>query len=364
MPLTDESYIQLAIEIAKKGMGKVSPNPLVGCVIVKNNKIIGAGFHEEYGKNHAEINAINSSIENIEGATLYVNLEPCSHYGKTPPCVEKIIENKIKKVVIGTRDMNPLVSGKGIKALKKAGIEVKVGISEKECIELNKFFFKYITKKIPYVTLKIAQTLDGKIADQNRDSKWITSISSRRIVHTLRSKYDAVLIGSNTVEKDDPNLTVRLVEGRNPKRIIADTNLSLNLNHKIFSGNTDRNLIILTSEKSATKERKIKRLQNSGAKILFIKENENGLIDLKSALRELGKHKIASLLIEGGSKMFTSIIRENLYDNIFLFLAPKILGTGLSAVDNLGNKTIKQALKVQIKSVERNGDDLMVELVK
>ncbi len=364
MPLTDESYIQLAIEIAKKGMGNVSPNPLVGCVIVKNNKIIGAGYHEQYGKNHAEINAINSSIENIEGSTLYVNLEPCSHYGKTPPCVQRIIERKVKRVVIGTRDMNPLVSGNGIKALKKAGIEVKVGILEKECVDLNKFFFKYITKKTPYVTLKIAQTLDGKIADQNRDSKWITSLSSRRYVHTLRSKYDAVLIGSKTVEKDNPNLTVRLVEGRNPKRIIADTRLSLKLDYKIFSGNADRNLIVLTSEKSISKERKIKRLQNIGAKILFIKENENGLIDLKAALKELGKQKINSLLVEGGGKMFTSLIKDGLYDNILLFIAPKILGAGLPAVDNIGNKTVKQALKVEIKRIEQNGDDLMVELVK
>lgn len=364
MPLSDESYIQLAIEIAKKGMGNVSPNPLVGCVIVKNNKIIGAGYHELFGKNHAEINAINSVIENIEGSTMYVNLEPCSHFGKTPPCVEKIIENKIKKVVIGTRDMNPVVSGNGIKALKKAGIEVKVGVLEKECIDLNKFFFKFITKKVPYVTLKIAQTLDGRIADQNRDSKWITSIDSRRYVHILRSKYDAVLIGSNTVVKDNPNLTVRLVEGRNPKRIIADTNLSLKLDHKIFNSNSDKRLIILASEKSSVKERKIKRLQAMGIKILFIKENENGLIDLRSALRELGKHKIASLLVEGGGKMFTSIIKENLYDNILLFVAPKILGSGLPAIENIGNRTIKQALKMEIKRVERNGDDLMVELVK
>jgi len=364
MPLSDESYIQLSIEIAKKGMGNVSPNPLVGCVIVKNNKIIGAGYHELFGKNHAEINAINSVIENIEGSTMYVNLEPCSHYGKTPPCVNRIIESKVKKVVIGTRDMNPLVSGNGIKSLKKAGIEVKVGVLEKECIELNKFFFKFITKKAPYVTLKIAQTLDGRIADQNGDSKWITSIDSRRYVHILRSKYDAVLIGSNTVLKDNPNLTVRLVEGRNPKRIIADTKLSLKLDHKIFNSNTDKRLIILTSEKSTSRERKIKRLQSMGVKILFIKENEDGLIDLRSALKELGKHKISSLLVEGGGKMFTSLIKENLFDNILLFIAPKILGSGLSAIENIGNRTIKQALKVEIKRVERNGDDLLVELVR
>jgi len=192
--LTDESYIRLAVEIAKKGMGNVSPNPLVGCVIIKNDRIIGAGYHERYGGPHAEINAINSAAENVEGSTLYINLEPCSHYGKTPPCTDRLIECKIKRVVIGTMDMNPLVSGDGIKKLKAAGIEVKVGVLEKECIDLNKFFFKYITRKIPFVTLKAACTLDGKIADSSGDSKWISSTASRRYVHYLRSKYDACLL--------------------------------------------------------------------------------------------------------------------------------------------------------------------------
>ena len=216
--MTDESYIKLAIEIAKKGRGNVSPNPLVGCIIVKDERIIGAGYHEKYGENHAEINAINSAKESIEGSTLFVNLEPCSHQGLTPPCVDKIIENKIKRVVIGTLDMNPLVCGNGIKKLKAAGIDVKAGILENECTALNKFFFKHITKKIPYVTLKIAQTLDGKIADRKGDSKWISSLLSRRYVHELRSKYDAVLIGLGTVLKDNPSLTVRLTEGRNPRK--------------------------------------------------------------------------------------------------------------------------------------------------
>ncbi len=364
MPLKDESYIQLAIEIAKKGMGNVSPNPLVGCVIVKNERIIGAGYHEKFGKNHAEINAINSVVENIEGSTLYVNLEPCSHFGKTPPCVDKIIEKKIKRVVIGTLDMNPLVSGKGIKKLKKAGIEVKVGVLEKDCINLNKFFFKYITKKIPYVTLKTAQTLDGKIADLNGESKWISSVESRRYVHNLRSKYDAILVGAGTVSKDDPNLTVRMVEGRNPKRIVVDTNLSLKLDKKLFKNNSDKNLIVLTSERSANKYRKINRLQLLGVKILFIKENEDGMLDLKNALKGLGKIKIASLLVEGGSKIFSSFIKENIFDDILTFITPKILGGGLSVVENLGIKSIRRAIKVRVKEVELLGDDILVELVK
>ena len=248
--MTDESYIKLAIELAKKGIGKVSPNPLVGCVIIKDERIIGAGYHEKFGGNHAEINAINSARENLEGAALYINLEPCSHQGKTPPCVDKIIEKKIKRVVVGTLDMNPMISGAGVKKLKAAGIEVKVGLLEKECVELNKFFFKYITKKIPYVTLKVAQTIDGKIADTAGNSKWISSMVSRRRVHSLRTKYDAVLVGAGTVVSDDPSLTVRLTEGRNPKRIILDSNLDLTSEYKIIRNNPDKNLIVVTSKKS------------------------------------------------------------------------------------------------------------------
>ena len=196
--MTDESYIQLALEIAKKGIGEVSPNPLVGCILVKDDRIIGAGYHEKFGANHAEINAIENAKELVEGSTLFINLEPCSHFGKTPPCVDKIIEKKIKRVVIGTLDMNPIVSGNGVKKLKSAGIEVKVGVLEKECVNLNKFFFKYITNKIPYISLKAAQTLDGKIADTKGRSQWISSMQSRKYVHHLRANYDAVLIGAGT----------------------------------------------------------------------------------------------------------------------------------------------------------------------
>lgn len=361
--MTDESYIQLAIEIAKKGKGEVSPNPLVGCIIVKNDKIIGAGYHQKYGHNHAEINAINSAKQDISGSTLYVNLEPCSHHGKTPPCVDKIIEKGVKRVVIGTLDMNPLVSGKGIKKLKKAGIEVKVGLLEKECIELNKFFFKYITKKLPYVALKAAQTLDGKIADSNYDSKWITSVDARRRVHSLRGQYDAVLIGAGTVKKDNPNLTVRLTEGRNPKRIVIDDKLTLSVESKIFNG-SEKNLIILTCEHSAGKKKKVNKILSKGVRLIFIKESENGKMDLKAALKELAALDIASILIEGGNKIFTSFIKQNLFDEFLLFVAPKLLGEGIPTIGNLGIKNIRKAMKLRINNVEKLGEDILVELVK
>ena len=362
--MTDESYIRLAIEIAKKGAGKVSPNPMVGAVIVKNERILGAGFHEKFGSKHAEINAIEKVKENIEGATLFTNLEPCSHYGKTPPCVDRIISEKIKRVVIGTLDMNPLISGKGVKKLKSAGIDVKVGVLENECIELNKFFFKYVTKKLPYVSLKAAQTIDGKIADKSGESSWISSLQSRKYVHSLRAKYDAVLVGKGTVEKDDPKLTVRLVEGRNPKRVILDANLDIKLSHRIFTKNNDKNLIVITSKKNAGKKRKINKLNSLGALVLFAKEESGEKVDLKSALRELYKIGIASVLVEGGSEVFTSFVKENLFDDMLMFISPKILGCGVPLIGNLGIKNLQKSVKAKIGNVEKIGDDILLELLK
>jgi diaminohydroxyphosphoribosylaminopyrimidine deaminase/5-amino-6-(5-phosphoribosylamino)uracil reductase len=362
--LTDESYIKLTLELAKKGNGNVSPNPLVGCVIIKDERIIGAGYHEIFGGNHAEINAINSARESIDGAILYVNLEPCSHQGKTPPCVDKIIENKIKKVVIGTLDMNPLVSGSGVKKLKAAGIEVKVGLLEKECIELNKFFFKYITKKIPYISLKAALTIDGKIADATGKSKWISSTLSRHHVHSLRTKYDAVMVGAGTIRTDDPRLTVRLTEGRNPKRIVLDSNLELSTRHKIFTENSDKNLILVTSKKNADRKRRIKKLNTLGVQILYAKENRDGKINLKSALRELAKIQIASVLVEGGGGVYTSFVKENLYDSLLLFVTPKILGSGLPFVNNIGISTLNSVRKIKVVNIESFDDDILIEYSK
>lgn len=359
--MTDESYIQLALEIAKKGIGEVSPNPLVGCLLVKNDRIIGAGYHQKFGANHAEINAIENAKEPVDGSTLFINLEPCSHYGKTPPCVDKIIENKIKRVVIGTLDMNPVVSGKGVQKLKSAGIDVKVGVMENECINLNKFFFKYITRKLPYISLKAAQTIDGKIADSSGESRWISSVESRKYVHHLRANYDAVLVGAGTVGKDNPSLTVRLTEGRNPWRIILDSKLTLKTDKKIFTHNSDRKTILITL-KSNEGRRKVKKLENLGVKVLFVKEDKGGNLNLRNVLRELAKNNIGSILVEGGSRVFSSFIRNGLYDDIFLFISPKILGGGIPVVENVGVKNIKRTLNVKIKNCQSVGDDLMLLL--
>jgi diaminohydroxyphosphoribosylaminopyrimidine deaminase/5-amino-6-(5-phosphoribosylamino)uracil reductase len=362
--VSDESYIKLAIEIAKKGIGSVSPNPLVGCVIVKNDRIISAGYHEKFGENHAEVNAIEKAKESLEGATLYTNLEPCSHHGKTPPCVNKIIDQKIKKVVVGTNDMNPLVSGNGIRKLKSAGIDVKVGIMESDCIELNRFFFKYITEKIPYITLKAALTLDGRIADKSGDSKWISSLNSRKYVHQLRASYDAVLVGYGTVKRDDPKLTVRLAEGRNPRRIILDTKLELNNKFKLLINNKDRKLIIVTSKRNASKKGKIKKILSHNAEIIFVKEDANGKLNLKNALKELAKVNISSILVEGGREIYTSFIKKNLFDDIMLFVTPKLMGCGIPLLGNINKRNIKNALKLRVRNTERIGDDFLVELIK
>jgi len=354
-----KTYIQLTIELAKKGIGLVSPNPLVGAVIVKDDKIIGVGYHAKCGENHAEINAFNNCKESPEGATLYVNLEPCSHYGKTPPCTDAIIKNKIIKVVIGTTDPNPLVSGKGVKALREAGIEVITGIMEKECLELNKFFFKSITEKVPYVTLKIAQTLDSKIADNSFHSKWITSAESRTYVHELRANYDAVLVGSNTVNIDNPELSVRLLEGRNPKRIILNSKLNLSLDKKIFSFKDDNTIIVCSNE-----EKENKKLSNeyekNGIKVLFCDVNKKGKIKIKSVLTELYSLGITSILVEGGNKVFSSFVKKGLFDEIDVFISPKILGTGVPSFSNLGIDKLSNSVSVRLNKVSTLGDDVLL----
>ena len=362
--MADESYIKLTIEIAKKGEGYVSPNPLVGCVITKDNRIIGAGYHQKYGEDHAEINAINSANESLEGSTLYVNLEPCSHFGKTPPCVDRIIKEKIKRVVIGTLDMNPLTAGVGVRKLKKAGVDVKVGVLEKECLELNKFFFKAITKKIPFVSLKAAQTLDGMIADKNHFSEWISSEVSRKYVHSLRSKYDAVLIGSGTAKIDDPKLTVRMVEGRNPFRIVLDSAFKLRPDLKLFRLNDDKKTIVVTDEENRAKIKKIEKFRKLDVEVLFVKRDKFKRLDLLSILKKLNKKGISSILVEGGGRTFSSFIKKDLFDDIYLFISPKILGEGLKTFPELSFKNLKNSLKLKIVKSEVIGDDILVKLTR
>ncbi len=354
---SDEFYMRRALEIAKKGEGHVSPNPMVGAVIVKEGKIVSEGYHRSFGKDHAEIEALKKVNYRAEGTTLYVNLEPCSHYGKTPPCTEAIISSGIKRVVVGMLDPNPAVSGKGVKRLREEGIEVKVGVLEKECVFLNRWFVVNQILKRPYVELKIASTLDGKIATHEGESKWITSKISREEVHRMRAKFDAVLVGIGTVIKDNPRLNVRLVKGRNPKVVILDSTLKIPRDSEVLGGN--REVIIVTGKKADPEKERI--LKNTGPRVITV-ESRDGLLDLKETIKKLHTIGIHSILVEGGERVFTSFLEEGLVDGITLFIAPKLLG-GKDAKGFFSGKgrPLSKAIQVENLKVKKSGDDLMVE---
>lgn len=352
--------MKLALNLAEKGRGKVSPNPMVGAVIVKNGKVIGEGYHEKYGSAHGEVNAINNSIEDVKGGTMYVTLEPCSHYGKTPPCVEKIIKNKINRVVIGMVDPNPVVSGDGIKKLKEAGIEVVVGILEKECKKLNEVFIKYITQKKPFGILKIAMSLDGKIATFSGESKWITGEKSRNMVHMLRNEVSGIMVGVETVIKDNPQLTCRLENGKNPVRIIVDSTLRIPMESKVIEEADITETIIATTEKAEKK--KLAKLEALGVTILTIKSKENR-VDLKELMKALGEKKIDSILIEGGATLNFSAFKEGIVDKVQVYIAPKIIGGEKSktSVGGSGIEILKNAYKVKNITSRTVEEDILIE---
>ncbi len=334
----DEKYIHLCLKLAAKGKGKTLPNPLVGSVIVKNNEIIGKGYHKCFGGSHAEINAINDALKkghNLKGAVLYVNLEPCCHFGKTPPCTDEIIKQKIKRVVIGMKDPNPLMNGKGIKKLLQAGIKVDVGIREKDCKELNKIYIKNIKNKLPYVTLKIAQSVDGKISLINNESKWITNSESRKYVKELRNNYDAILIGHNTALIDNPSLLPSNLTRKIPFRIIlSDLPEKLPITHKLFSDEF-----------------------NDKTFILFSDINKKGYIKI---LKTLYSMNIYSVLVEGGAFIFSKFMEYGLYDDIYIFLSNKIIGRGISPFEMLSIKNLKMSNKLKLENYKNIKDDLLI----
>lgn len=357
--LDHEKYMDKAIELALKGIGKVNPNPLVGAVIVKNDKIIGQGYHECYGQAHAERNAVKNAIEDVEGSTIYVTLEPCSHYGKTPPCVDFIIEKKFKRVVIGMLDPNPLVCGKSIEKLKKNNIEVIVGIKEEECKKMNEIFIKYITSNVPFVMLKGGISLDGKIATASGESKWITNEKAREDGRRLRNRLSSIMVGVNTVIVDDPELTCRIKDGRDPYRIIVDSTLRIPLNSKVIL-NKDKKTIIATTKKADINKKK--KLMELGTEILEI-ESDNEKVDLKKLMIELGKKKIDSILIEGGGTLNFSALNENIVDKIRFYIAPKIIGGEKSRSSISGEGFLKLADAVKLKEIEFKTfeDNFMIE---
>lgn len=355
----DEFYMNRALRLARKGTAWVSPNPMVGAVIVKEGRIIGEGYHQKFGGNHAEINAINRATESIEGATIYVNLEPCTHYGKTPPCIERIVAVKPARVVIGTPDPNPLVSGRGIDILRQNNIETNIGILDKECEELNDRFFKFIQTGIPFVTLKFAQTIDGRIATISGQSRWISSEQSLRLAHTLRSHHDAILVGIDTLIRDDPALTVRMVRGRNPIRIIVDSRLRTPPDARVMQDQNRAKTIIATTIHANPGKRDI--LKGMGIETLVIEHDKDHRVDLAKLLVELGKKNISSVLIEGGSAIITSMLKAKLPDRVFLVVAPKIMGKGIEAVGDLQIRSIDELLRISYKKIVRRGTDLIID---
>ncbi|MGD9487761.1 MAG: bifunctional diaminohydroxyphosphoribosylaminopyrimidine deaminase/5-amino-6-(5-phosphoribosylamino)uracil reductase RibD [Calditrichaceae bacterium] len=353
----DHVYMRRCLELACRGKGEVSPNPLVGAVIVKNGKIIAEGWHEHYGSAHAELNAIQNAIESVEGATLYCNLEPCCHTEKqTPPCTPLIISHKLKRVVISNPDPNPMVSGKGVKQLSDAGIEVTTGVLRKQGEYLNRFFFKYIQTGMPYVTMKIAQTLDGKIAERRGTMTWLTGNEAVEYVHRQRAGYDAVMIGAGTVSSDNPQLTVRKVQGRNPYRIIIDGRLSSPPDSKIFNDEGKEGTWVFTAEDSDVQ--KIRSLENRGISIFRIPSDRKFHLDLNRILKILGTEKIISVLVEGGQELFSSFISNNHLDELIILQAPVLFGRGLSAFD------VDTRTEFELRSIEKLGNDIKIELKK
>ncbi|MBI5020984.1 MAG: bifunctional diaminohydroxyphosphoribosylaminopyrimidine deaminase/5-amino-6-(5-phosphoribosylamino)uracil reductase RibD [Ignavibacteriales bacterium] len=339
----DEHFMLECLSLAHKGIGDVNPNPMVGAVIVKKGRIIGKGYHHNFGGPHAEVNAIANSTESVKGSTIYVNLEPCNYFGKTPPCTDLLIKKGIKKVVIGSLDPNPRVTGKGVKQLRQAGIEVRTGILGNECRKLNEVFEKYITTHLPFVTLKIAQTLDGKIADTNYCSRWISNKTSRDLVHKLRSHYDAILVGATTVIKDNPELTTHSKSKNNPIRIIIDGNLNCLVSAKVFNDNKSKTILVITKQTAKTNVKKVKDLRMKGVNVIELTGNTKGQISTTNLLRFLGKMGISSILVEGGEQTFSRFIEERSTDKLLMFIAPKILGSGIASF-NLNNRNINKSI--------------------
>ena len=357
--MNDNAYMQLALELAKKGCGHVSPNPMVGAVIVKNEKIIGSGYHERYGEAHAERNALASCTESPKGATMYVTLEPCCHHGKQPPCVNAIIDAGISHVVIGSGDPNPLVAGKGIEILRTNGITVTEHVLEDKCRKLNDVFFHFIQTKRPYVVMKYAMTLDGKIATYTGASKWITGEKARTHVHKQRNRYRAIMAGVGTVLTDDPLLTCRLEGGRNPIRIVCDTNLRTPLTSQIVQTAKEVPTIIATC---CLDQEKYTAYKAAGCHILAL-EKENGHVNLQMLMQILGEHGIDSIYLEGGATLNWSALQSGIVQKVEAYIAPKLFGgeTAQTPISGQGFSTPADGVILKNQTIRQLGNDIFIE---
>jgi diaminohydroxyphosphoribosylaminopyrimidine deaminase/5-amino-6-(5-phosphoribosylamino)uracil reductase len=330
----------------------------VGAVIVKSGRIVSRGHHRKAGTPHAEAIAIAAAKGSTRGADLYTTLEPCNHFGRTPPCSQAILDAGIRRVVYGSSDPNPLVNGKGIARLRRAGVEVVAGVLAEECDALNRPFFKWMKTRMPFVSLKAAITLDGKLASATGDSRWVTGEAARLRVHELRNRADAILVGAGTVEKDDPQLTTRIPGGKNAVRVIVDSTLRLSPRSKVFRDTDAARTIVATLQRADSP--KAKRLAELGVEVWNVPARRDG-VDLQSLLRQLGEAGLLHVFVEGGAEIFSSFLKEKLADELLLFIAPKIIGaSGISWAGELGVQQMAKALKLQTTQVERVGEDILV----
>ena len=360
----NEIFMKRAIDLAKKGIGHVNPNPLVGAVIVRDDKIIGEGYHKVYGGPHAEVNAVASSKENLEGATMYVTLEPCSHYGKTPPCCDLIIDKRIKKVYVASLDPNPLVAGRGIKKMREAGIEVEVGLLEEEAKSINSVFFKWISEnKLPYIYMKFAITLDGKLALENGNSQWISNDKTLKLSHNLRNRFMGIMVGVNTLLTDNPRLNCRIKNGKDPIRIVIDSHLKIPLDSNfVKQGRVDGKSIIITSVENSTTHRYLE-LDNMGIKIITL---EGYHFQMREVMEILKKFGIDSILVEGGSHLISSIFKEDIYDEGTIVVAPKFTGQkdGISFVHGFSPEKMSDSYNLPNPKFKTFGDNIAINFKK
>ncbi|MFD0619370.1 bifunctional diaminohydroxyphosphoribosylaminopyrimidine deaminase/5-amino-6-(5-phosphoribosylamino)uracil reductase RibD [Paenibacillus sp. GCM10027629] len=356
--MNDAFYMRLALQMAERAVGQTGINPVVGCVVVKDGRVVGLGTHLQRGTGHAEVHALNMAGAEAAGSTAYVTLEPCSHYGKTPPCSERLIREGVKRVVVACLDPNPQVAGTGIEMLRSQGIEVVVGILEAEAIKLNEKFIKYITTRRPFVTLKTASTLDGKVASKTGDSKWISNEAAREIVHTLRHQHQGIMVGIGTVLADDPSLTTRLpVPGLHPTRIVVDSKLRIPKDAKVLQDGVAATIIITTDQ--ANPER-VREIEAQGATVLRCGTGDH--VDVALAMDRLGELEISSILLEGGGRLNGSMLEAGCVDKVMLFFAPKIVG-GFTAPGNIvfdGFEKMSEAITLKEITVEQLGDNVCI----
>lgn len=355
----DEKYMRLAMQLAGNAIGRTSPNPLVGAVIVKDNRVVGCGWHRKAGTPHAEVHALNQAGELAQGADVYVTLEPCAHYGKTPPCAKALVEAKVKNVYGGLLDVNPKVAGKGFKILEDAGIHVEYGFLQDELRKQNEVFFKWIEHKKPFVVLKAAMTLDGKIATATGQSKWITNETSRAYGYKLRDIYDGIMVGINTVIEDNPMLTARVDGGKNPIRIVVDSSLRIDINANVVQDKSAKTIIATTDK--ADKD-KILKLQAQDVDVIVVDKDKNDKVDIEKLLDILGQQNICSILVEGGATLSGSFVARKLVDKVYFFIAPKIVGgkEAKTPVAGTGILNLQEALALKDIQIEKLEEDILI----